>query len=146
MLSNPIDNLVQRYWVLGLVQVIHSIEETLTQLYIKLNAMIEALHESIPSVPLIQINADQFAAINYLLLALILGTVPIVRKGHPMGFVLVWSWAVIELLNGIFHLGTWVGLRTYFPGGISGPILFVLSVFLILQLRSLTNQTTEKIQ
>jgi len=143
MLDSQMHKISQSYWILGLAQVIHSMEETLTQLYTQLNSMIDTLHQYFSWFPLIQIDADVFAVINYLMLALILGSVPAAEKGNRVGFIFMWIWAIIELLNGLFHIGTWVFLRTYFPGGISGPILFVLSLIFIRQLRATVAQTAQ---
>ena len=146
MFSNQPANVVRSYWILGLAQVVHSMEETLTQLYLQLNSTIEALHQLFPWFPLIEIDADVFAVLNYLMLALILGSLPAAEKGARTGKIFMWSWAIVELLNGAFHIGTWIFLRTYFPGGISGPILFVLSLLFILQLRSTGKQTEPAIE
>lgn len=143
MFSHESVKLAQSYWVLGLAQVIHSIEETLSQLYLQLNSMITILHQHFPWFPLIEISADIFASINYLLLALILASVPAAEKGNRTGFFFMWLWAIVELLNGAFHIGTWVYLKHYFPGGISGPILFVLSILFIQQLRATSAQTVQ---
>lgn len=144
------EKIVQSYWILGLAQVVHSMEETYTQLYCNLNqeldSIIDLLRQYIPSIPSIVISADVFAILNYVMLALILGSIPIAEKGNRLGFILMWSWGIIELLNGAFHIGTWVFLHHYFPGGISGPILFILSVMFIQQLREMSTQPTQVIQ
>ena len=142
MFSHKSVKLAQSYWILGLAQVVHSTEETLSQLYLKLDSMIEALHQLFHWFPLVEINADVFAAINYLMLALILASVPAAEKGNRTGFFFMWLWAIVELLNGAFHIGTWVFLQHYFPGGISGPIILVLSILFIQQLRATSTQTT----
>ncbi|MBV8884266.1 MAG: HXXEE domain-containing protein, partial [Chroococcidiopsidaceae cyanobacterium CP_BM_RX_35] len=126
-------------------QVAHSIEETFTKLYIEFGSMSEALHQILPWFPLFEISADVFAILNYLMIALMLGLVPVVEKGKRLGLIFMWSWATIEILNGAFHIGTWLFLHRYFPGGVSGPMLFVLSVLFIQQLRATSNQTTQVI-
>lgn len=141
--SDKLGKLAQSYWILGLVQVFHSTEETLSKLYLELDSMIEALHKLFHWFPLVSINADVFAAINYLMLALILASVPAAEKGNQTGFFFMWLWAIVELLNGAFHIGTWIYLKHYFPGGISGPILFVLSILFIQQLRATSTQTEQ---
>lgn len=146
MLSNQLSKTIQSYWLLGLLQVVHSMEETLTQLYLQLDSMIQYLHQHFSWFPLIQIDADMFAVLNYLMLALILGSIPTAEKGNRIGYIFMWAWAIIEMLNGLFHISTWMVLRHYFPGGISGPLLFVLSVLFIRQLRSPVDQTTQQIQ
>ncbi|MDJ0796564.1 MAG: HXXEE domain-containing protein [Calothrix sp. MO_167.B12] len=146
MLGNQLTKITQSYWVLGLAQVIHSMEETYTELYLRFGSMSEALHKIFPWIPQFAISADIFAILNYLMIALILGSIPAAEKGSRLGFIFMWSWAIIELLNGAFHIGTWIFLRTYFPGGVSGPILFVLSLVFIQQLRNAGKQTTQAIQ
>lgn len=145
-LSDRSDKLVKSYWLLGLFQICHSMEESATKLYQEFAPMSEALHKIIPWIPQFEISADEFAILNYLIIGLILGTVPAVEKAQKLGFIFLWVWVVIELLNGAFHLGTWVFLRAYFPGGISGPALFVLSLFLLQQLQMISDRTPQTIQ
>mgnify|MGYP002777810716 CR=1 FL=1 len=146
MLGNQVAKIAQSYWVLGLAQVIHSMEETYTKLYLEFGSMSQALHQLFPWIPLFEISADVFAILNYLTIALILGSVPAAEKGKRLGFIFMWSWAIIETLNGAFHIGTWVFLHRYFPGGVTGPMLFVLSVLFIQQLRATSDRTTRAIQ
>ena len=145
MLSNQFAKVALSYWILGIAQVAHSTEETLAKLYLELNLMIEALHQHFPWFPLVEISADVFATLNYVMIALMLASVPAAEKGNRTGFIFMWSWAIIELLNGMFHIGTWVVLRTYFPGGISGPLLFVLSLLFIQKLQAASNQTIQEV-
>ncbi|NER78248.1 MAG: HXXEE domain-containing protein [Leptolyngbya sp. SIO1D8] len=145
MLSNQFAKVSLSYWILGITQVAHSTEETLAKLYLELNFMIEALHQHFPWFPLVEISSDVFAMLNYIIIALMLASVPVAEKGNRIGFIFMWSWAIIELLNGMFHIGTWVVLHTYFPGGISGPILFVLSILFIQKLQATSNQTVQEV-
>jgi Protein of unknown function with HXXEE motif len=147
MLNAQPAKIAQSYWILGLVQVVHSIEETYTELYSYFGTMSEALHQHFPWIPIFDISADLFAILNYLIIALMLGSVPSAEKGSQWGYYLMWSWAIIELLNGVFHICTWLFLRHYFPGGVTGPILFVLSIIFIQQLRTaLTKEATQVAQ
>lgn len=139
MLGNQFTEATQYYWILGLAQVIHSIEETYAELYLRLNSMIAALHNIFSWFPLIEINSDVFAILNYVMIALILGTIPIVQRRRDWGLLLMWSWAIIELLNGAFHISTWVFIHQYFPGGFSGPAMFVLSILFIFKIREISN-------
>ncbi|MEH2270519.1 MAG: HXXEE domain-containing protein [Nostoc sp.] len=145
MLDTKLAEIGQSYWFLGLVQVVHSIEETYTELYSYFGSMSEVLHQHFPWIPIFEISADLFAILNYLMIALMLGSVPSAEKGSQWGFYLMWSWAIIELLNGAFHIGTWLFLHHYFPGGVSGPILFVLSILFIQQLISASNKEATQI-
>ncbi len=145
MLNYQSAKIAQSYWVLGLFQVLHSMEETYTELYTYFHSMSEALHQHFPWIPVFGISADFFAIINYLLIALILGSVPSAEKGNKWGFYLMWTWAVVEFLNGLFHIGAWLFLGHYFPGGISGPILFVLSILFIQQLLTASKPETTQL-
>jgi len=136
---------IQIYWLLGLVQVIHSMEETYTKLYLEFSSMSETLHQIFSWFPVFEISADLFAILNYLMIGLMLGSVPTAEKGKPLGFILMWSWAIIEVLNGAFHISTWVFLHTYFPGGVTGPILFIFALLFIQQIRVTSNQATQTI-
>ena len=142
MQKDQLAKIVQSYWVLGIAQVIHSMEETYFELYREFGSMSEALHQIFPWIPVFQISADIFAILNYLIIALMLGSVPFAQKGDRVGLILIWSWAIIELLNGAFHIGTWIFLHQYFPGGVSGPPLFILGLLLIRQIRTPASQTT----
>ncbi|PPT06125.1 hypothetical protein CKA32_003727 [Geitlerinema sp. FC II] len=137
--------LAQSYWILGLVQVVHSMEETYTELYTYFHSMSEVLHQHFPWIPIFGISADLFAVLNYLIIALMLGSVPSVIRGSQWSIYLMWGWGIIELLNGMFHIGTWLVLQHYFPGGVSGPILFVASVLFVQKLMASPNSEASKV-
>ncbi|MEM9925359.1 MAG: HXXEE domain-containing protein [Cyanobacteria bacterium P01_D01_bin.50] len=145
MLNQQSEKIAHFYWFLGLAQVVHSIEETYTNLYDYFAVMSQALHNIIHWIPAFGISADWFAIFNYLMIALILGSVPSVEKGSGWSFYLMWIWAIVEFLNGIFHISMWFIKGGYFPGGISGPILFVLSILFIQQLITASNQETAQL-
>lgn len=145
MLDTKTAKFDQTYWVLGLVQVVHSMEETYAELYTYFESMSKALHQHFPWIPIIDISADLFAILNYLMIALMLGSVPSAEKGSHWSFYWMWSWAIIELLNGAFHICAWLFLHHYFPGGVSGPILFLLSVLFIHQLRTASTKKTAQV-
>lgn len=145
MLNKQSDKIVNFYWFLGLAQVLHSMEETYTNLYTYFRSMSETLHNIIHWIPVFGISADWFAIFNYLMIALMLGSVPSVEKGSAWSFYLMWTWAIVEFLNGIFHISMWFIKGSYFPGGISGPILFVLSILFIQQLINASNKETAQL-
>ncbi|NEO75995.1 HXXEE domain-containing protein [Moorena sp. SIO4G3] len=136
MSNNKPLKIARSFWFLGLFQVAHSIEETVSQLYLKFAPMSEAIHKIFPWFPIFEIGADLFASLNYVLIGLILGSVPAAEKGTKLGFTLMWVWGIVELLNGVFHIGTWIVTGSYFPGGITGPIFFVISLIFLLRLNA----------
>ncbi len=136
MSNNKPLKIARSFWILGLFQVAHSIEETVSQLYLKFGPMSEAIHKIFPWFPVFEIGADLFASLNYVLIGLILGSVPAAEKGTKLGFNLMWVWGIVELLNGVFHISTWIVTGSYFPGGITGPIFFVISLLFLLKLKA----------
>src|SRR5262245_53903752 len=58
-----------------------------------------------------------------------------VRRGWPSAFYLAWGWAMLELLNGTGHLVWSLRSGGYTPGLGTAPILLLLALLLMLQLR-----------
>ena len=59
-----------------------------------------------------------------------------VRRRWPSARTFMWGWVAIELINGIGH-PTWAILqRGYFPGLITSPVLLVLALLLLRELRA----------
>ena len=121
------------YLGLGLAQAAHSVEEVLTGLWKNMPMVTGWMHERFAAIPILQWSAEGFAAANLVIVAIMLGF-------SPFPFVnFTWSWkivrvvAVIELLNGLLHLGGIILMRGYWPGCISGGLLVILSIVLLLQ-------------
>ena len=47
----------------------------------------------------------------------------------------MWVWVIIELINGVVHPLWSLRQRGYTPGVITAPILLVLAIYLLVQLR-----------
>jgi Protein of unknown function with HXXEE motif len=59
-----------------------------------------------------------------------------VRLGWPSARGLVWFWTILELANGIGHLGLALARRGYFPGAATAPLLVALAAWMaVLQMR-----------
>lgn len=58
-----------------------------------------------------------------------------VAHAWPSARPLVWAWSGVEMANGIGHLGLSLVQRGYYPGALTAPILFVLAVLLMRDLR-----------
>jgi hypothetical protein len=54
-----------------------------------------------------------------------------VAPRKPGARALAWGWAVVELLNGIVHPAIGLLRGNYFPGTITAPALFAVSLWLI---------------
>lgn len=134
MLNSATPKTVKLYWIVGIAQVIHSIEEMGAELYTKFGPTSEWLHAEIPFIPVFTLSADIFAILNMIMIAIMLAPLPWVEKWSHWVSTLFWTWAIVEVANGLFHVSTWLYLHYYFPGGISGPILLILGILLIQQL------------
>ena len=64
-----------------------------------------------------------------------------VRRGWPSAAALMWVWVVIELINGIGHPAWAIVQKSYTPGLITAPVLLVLALLLLKQLRSQATRT-----
>lgn len=57
-----------------------------------------------------------------------------VRPGSPSARAVAWSWALVELANGISHSLLALVTGGYFPGAATAPLLIGTSVYLIMRL------------
>ena len=57
-----------------------------------------------------------------------------VRPGHPWARAIAWSWACLELGNGIGHSLLALARGSYFPGVATAPLLLGLSIALMRRL------------
>lgn len=54
-----------------------------------------------------------------------------VKKGHPIAVFFIWFWIVIELLNGVVHVGWSIMQGGYTPGVLTAPVLFMVAWLLM---------------
>ena len=125
------------FLILVIVQGLHSIEEYIGELWTNLP----------PATFLCGLISDDleigFLVINIGLFVFgILGWLFLVRNNHSFAKVVIGFWLVIEIVNGIGHPVWAIYNGRYEPGVITAPILFVVAVFLILQLRKIPRKTT----
>ena len=118
------------FGILIVVQAAHSVEEFVGHLW-----------ESFPPAAfltgLVSSNGEAgFLVINAAMIVFgIWGFQWPVRRGWPSAAPLIWSWVVIEVINGLGH-PVWTFLQgRYTPGVATAPILLVLSIYLAVQLR-----------
>jgi hypothetical protein len=116
------------YLGLGFAQAAHSVEEVLTGLWLTMAEVSGSLHAHFSQFPRVILSAREFAAINLVIVALLIGLSPFVFLKW------IWAWklarivAVIETLNGIIHLTAALISGAYFPGCISGIALLAISI------------------
>ena len=128
------DRLTRSFWLLGLAQAAHSIEEMRMRLYDFFWVATGRLHELVPSVVQVRMSAQTFALLNMTFITVLLGSVPAVRARHPVALGLAGVAGTIEVLNGIGHTAGAIWFRGYVPGFATAPLLFVTGVLVLREL------------
>jgi hypothetical protein len=121
------------YLALGLTQAAHSVEEVLTGLWKNLPAVTGLLHARLPFVPVLNWSAEGFAAANLVIVAVILGFSPFVFQERAWALKIAGVVAVIEVLNGAFHIIPAIVKGGYWSGSISAIILFIIGLLILIR-------------
>ena len=129
-----LDRLSYRFWLLGLAQAAHSIEETAARLYDFFWVATGRLHEIVPAIPQMRMTAQTFALLNMSFITLLLGAVPLVRARNPAAVALAGVAGAIEILNGVGHTAGAIWFGGYVPGLATAPFLFVTGGLLLREL------------
>jgi hypothetical protein len=124
------------YWLLGLAQAAHSMEETRNRLYdTAFWAMTGMIRAQVSWFPQFRMEADSFVTLNMFFIALLLGTSPMVWAGARWAIWFAAFVGIVETLNGIAHLSAAVYFGTYWPGAFTAPFLVGLGIWLLIRLR-----------
>jgi hypothetical protein len=117
------------FWMLIGMQIIHSIEEAVFQLNEWAPIATGRIHEITGLFPVINVSSKSFVFINAgVVLVLVMVGLAIARQvtfGRTLAIVI----AVIEVINGFFHIAASMLLWRYMPGAISGVGLIIVGVF-----------------
>jgi hypothetical protein len=81
--------------------------------------------------PLGEMPKPLFVGLNVLIYAFCFATLFLSVRGSGLAIPFAWVFAVGMLLNGIGHMGFMVVKRRYFPGGLTAPVLILVSLYLI---------------
>jgi hypothetical protein len=130
MQARKIDPVERRFWLLGLAQAAHSIEEMISRLYDFMWTATERL-----GLPRMGMTPTTFAVTNMVIIAFLLGVVPFVSQRRPWARAIAWTAAIVEVLNGCGHLAGALIFRGYVPGAATAPLLIAGGVALLLALR-----------
>jgi hypothetical protein len=84
--------------------------------------------------PLREIPKTFFIGINIFIYTFCLATFLLAVFNHGFAAPFAWAFAIAMLINGIGHIGMMIWKRKYFPGGLTSPLLIIVSAFLIMQL------------
>lgn len=129
-----LDRLTSVYWLLGLSQAAHSIEEMRMRLYDFFWVATGRMHEIVPAITQLRMRAETFAVLNMTFIAVLLGTVPAVRARKPLALVLAGLAGGIEVANGIGHTAGAIWFRGYVPGVATAPFLLVTGILVLREL------------
>jgi hypothetical protein len=118
------------FLLLILTQVAHSIEEYSTRLY---DVLAPARYVSTFVSNLLSLNSLPlgFAIFNGAFDAFGLWCWAVtLRRNWAAARGLAWFWALVEMGNGIGHVGFAIGQRGYYPGLATAPVLLILAACL----------------
>jgi uncharacterized protein with HXXEE motif len=119
----------RRFWLLGLAQAAHSIEEMIAHLYDFMWIATVRL-----GLPRMGMTATTFAVVNMTIIAFLLGVAPFVAARRPWAVAVAWIAAVVEVANGTGHLAGTVIFRGYVPGAATAPLLILAGGALLIAL------------
>lgn len=126
------ENVPGIFLLLVIFQAIHSTEECLTRLIDWFPVVTGKVHDAIGFFPIIIMSGGTFAAINVMIVAVLLLVGRFVFRQRR------WAWriapiiAVIEILNGLLHATAAVVTGGYYPGSISGVGLTATAILLLI--------------
>jgi hypothetical protein len=123
------------YFLLGLAQTAHSIEEMTTRLYDFFWIVTGRMHQLFTWFPQFRWNPDLFAAVNMLLIASMLGTVPFVEQRRRWALMFAGIWGIIEIINGMNHITASIVFRGYVPGVITAPLFLIIAPLFLRELK-----------
>jgi hypothetical protein len=130
MQAREVNRLGMAFWLLGLAQAAHSMEEMFSQLYDFMWAATERL-----GLPRMGMTATTFAVVNMAIITFLLGISPFVFARRPWAIAIAWVAAVVEIVNGAGHVTGAVIFGGYVPGVGTAPFLIVTGVALLVALR-----------
>jgi len=130
MQARKMDRVALRFWLLGLAQAAHSIEEMSSRLYDFMWTATGRL-----GLPRMGMTPTTFAVANMVIIAFLLGVAPFVSLRRPWAMAIAWSAAIIEILNGCGHLAGTLVFRGYVPGAATAPLLIAAGLALLLALK-----------
>jgi hypothetical protein len=115
------------FLLLVVAQAAHSVEEYATRLYAVFAParFVSGLVSDDPATGFVIVNASLVALGVWCYLG------P-VRAGRPSARAWVWGWVALELANGFGHSLLALSAGGYFPGALTGPVLFLTAAWLAL--------------
>lgn len=113
------------FFILILIQVLHSFEEIVARLYLWLPRVTGRLQEAFDFIPQVSFTRETFIIANVVVVALMLVVGGCMRGQRPWPLRIAFAIGIIELVNGAAHLFGAAAAGGYFPGAISGVALII---------------------
>lgn len=124
---------VQLYFVLTTLQLLHGTEEYLTGFPERSPALYKWYRRFLPFVPPEGMSRDFFVLLNFILGAIFLAAALFVAQSQPWALTFARLVAVGEFLHAILiHIVGWIVFRPYFPGAWTSVVMVIVSVALLL--------------
>jgi hypothetical protein len=118
------------FLLLTLVQITHSIEEFISELFNRFPIVTGEIHAFISIFPVIQMHKNVFAALNVFFVVFLLAIGVNLFKGRPWAFKAARIFAFVEIVNGVAHISAAIYAGGYFPGCISAAGLLIMGILL----------------
>jgi hypothetical protein len=120
------------YYGLALSQALHSTEEVLTGLWRWMPQVTAIWHARLGWLPVLQgMGETYFAVANLVIVTGFMALMPFVFERRAWALILAFVIAVIEIVNGFWHLVATIIFRSYFPGLVAGVGLLVFGFLYI---------------
>jgi hypothetical protein len=117
------------------VQAAHSIEEYVGRLW-----------ESFPPAAFVTGLVSTDREVGFLILNIAIVALGVwcllwpVRGNWPSAHAILWTWVLIETINGVGHMVWSLVQGSYTPGVLTAPILLLVALYLAMQLRAAARQ------
>lgn len=134
MSALALDRLTFRFWLLGLAQAAHSIEEMRGRLYDFFWVATGRMHEAAPAIAQMRMSSRTFAILNMSFITILLGAVPFVRLRKAPALALAGIAGAVEVLNGAGHAAGAMWFGGYVPGVVTAPLVFVAGILVLKEL------------
>jgi hypothetical protein len=109
---------------------VHVIDESLTGFLDFYNPLVQSIRSQIPWFPMPTFTVGVWLAGLILLVIVLAGFAPAVRRGGVTPSLASWLLSFIMFMNGLGHLAGSVYFQRWLPGATSAPLLLASSVFL----------------
>jgi Protein of unknown function with HXXEE motif len=110
---------------------VHVFDEALTHFLDFYNPLVLSIRSRLPWFPISTFTFDVWLSGLVLLVFVLAGLAPVVRRGGLFASVASWIVGVIMFMNGLGHLMGSLYFQRWLPGSTSAPLLLLASALLL---------------